>query len=74
MKAAVLVDLNQPLVVADLEMPKELAFGQVLVKVHYSGICGAQINEIGGRRGRTSFCRICSATKGRRRSSISGRA
>ena len=55
MKAAVLVDLNQPLVVADLEMPKELAFGQVLVKVHYSGICGAQINEIEGAKGPDKF-------------------
>jgi len=55
MKAAVLVDLNQPLVVADLEMPTELAFGQVLVKVHYSGICGAQINEIEGAKGPDKF-------------------
>jgi len=55
MKAAVLVDLNQPLVVADLEMPKALAFGQVLVKVHYSGICGAQINEIEGAKGPDKF-------------------
>ncbi len=55
MKAAVLVELNQPLVVADLELPGELAFGQVLVKVHYSGICGAQINEIEGAKGPDKF-------------------
>ena len=55
MKAAVLVELNQPLVVADLEMPEELTFGQVLVDVHYSGICGAQINEIEGAKGPDKF-------------------
>ena len=55
MKAAVLVELNQPLVVADLELPPALAFGQVLVQVHYSGICGAQINEIEGAKGPDKF-------------------
>ncbi len=54
-KAAILVELNQPLVVADIELPKELCFGQVLVKVHYSGICGAQINEIEGAKGPDKF-------------------
>lgn len=51
MKAAILVEQHKPLVVADVELPKELSFGQVLVKVHYSGICGAQINEIDGAKG-----------------------
>lgn len=55
MKAAILVGINQPLVVADIELPRELAFGQVLVKVHYSGICGAQINEIEGAKGPDKF-------------------
>ena len=55
MKAAILVELNQPLVVADIEPPCELAFGQVLVKVYYSGICGAQINEIEGAKGPDKF-------------------
>jgi S-(hydroxymethyl)glutathione dehydrogenase/alcohol dehydrogenase len=32
-----------------------LSFGQVLVKVHYSGICGAQINEIEGAKGPDKF-------------------
>ena len=30
---------------------RTLSFGQVLVKIHYSGICGAQINEIEGAKG-----------------------
>lgn len=55
MKAAVLVELNKPLVVADVEMPKELMFGQVLVDIHYSGICGAQLNEIDGAKGPDKF-------------------
>ena len=55
MKAAILVETNQPLVVADIEPPRDLSFGQVLVKIHYSGICGAQINEIEGAKGPDKF-------------------
>jgi S-(hydroxymethyl)glutathione dehydrogenase/alcohol dehydrogenase len=55
MKAAILVEINQPLVVADVELPRGLAFGQVLVQIHYSGICGAQINEIEGAKGPDTF-------------------
>jgi S-(hydroxymethyl)glutathione dehydrogenase / alcohol dehydrogenase len=51
MKAAVLVATKQPLELAELDLPEELAFGQVLVKIHYSGICGAQVNEIEGVKG-----------------------
>lgn len=54
-KAAVLVELNKPLVVADLELPGKLDFGQVLVKLLYSGICGAQFNEIEGAKGPDKF-------------------
>ncbi len=55
MKAAILVALNKPLVVADIELPSRLSFGQVLVKVYYSGICGAQFNEIEGAKGPDKF-------------------
>jgi S-(hydroxymethyl)glutathione dehydrogenase/alcohol dehydrogenase len=55
MRAAILTELNAALAVADLQMPETLAFGQVLVKVHYSGICGAQINEIEGAKGPDRF-------------------
>lgn len=55
MKAAILVELNKPLVVTEIKMPEELSFGQVLVKVNYSGICGAQINEIEGAKGPDKF-------------------
>lgn len=54
-KAAILVEQNQPLVVAEVKLPRELSFGQVLVKVRYSGICGAQINEIEGAKGPDKF-------------------
>jgi S-(hydroxymethyl)glutathione dehydrogenase/alcohol dehydrogenase len=55
MKAAILVELNQPLTVAEIDPPRDLAFGQVRVKIHYSGICGAQINEIEGAKGPDKF-------------------
>jgi S-(hydroxymethyl)glutathione dehydrogenase/alcohol dehydrogenase len=54
MKAAVLVELNAPLVLADLEMPA-LDVGQVLVKIQCSGICGAQLGEIAGVKGPDKF-------------------
>ena len=55
MKAAILVENHAPLVVADLLMPESLDFGQVHVRIHYSGICGAQINEIDGAKGPDKF-------------------
>jgi len=55
MKAAILVESNKPLVVGDIDIPSSLEFGQVLVKVHYSGICGAQINEIEALKGPDKF-------------------
>jgi D-arabinose 1-dehydrogenase-like Zn-dependent alcohol dehydrogenase len=54
-KAAILVEQHKPLVVAEVKLPEALSFGQVLVKVHYSGICGAQINEIEGAKGPDKF-------------------
>ncbi|OGQ06027.1 MAG: dehydrogenase [Deltaproteobacteria bacterium RIFCSPLOWO2_01_44_7] len=55
MKAAILVKSHEPLVLADIELPRELSFGQVLVKVLYSGICGTQINEIDAVKGEDKF-------------------
>ena len=51
MKAAILVKNKRPLVVDQIELPKKLKFGQVLVKIFYSGICGSQINEIDATKG-----------------------
>ena len=54
-KATILVAQRAPLEVVELDLPEELSFGQVLVKVHYSGICGSQINEIEGAKGPDKF-------------------
>lgn len=50
-KAAILVEQNKPLVVDTITLPGTLEVGQVLVKIHYSGICGSQIGEINGAKG-----------------------
>ena len=55
MKAAILEESRKPLTVGEVELPSELQFGQVLVKLHYSGICGAQINEIDAVKGPDKF-------------------
>jgi S-(hydroxymethyl)glutathione dehydrogenase/alcohol dehydrogenase len=54
-KAAILVQQHAPLELAEIATPDRLRYGQVLVKVHYSGICGAQINEIEGAKGPDKF-------------------
>ncbi|MDC3089823.1 zinc-binding dehydrogenase [Candidatus Pelagibacter sp.] len=55
MKSAILVKSRKPLVVVDIDLPEKLDFGQVLVKVCFSGICGAQINEIDAVKGPDKF-------------------
>ena len=55
MKAAILLESNKPLIVDDIEYPNELDYGQVLVKLFYSGICGAQLNEIHAIKGEDKF-------------------
>jgi S-(hydroxymethyl)glutathione dehydrogenase/alcohol dehydrogenase len=50
MKAAVLYELNKPLKIEDVTIP-ELVLGQVLVKIHFSGVCHKQLEEIRGKRG-----------------------
>ena len=42
MKAIVLEELNQPLALREVGLT-ELKFGQVLVKVLVSGLCGSQL-------------------------------
>jgi len=55
MKAAILVESGKPLVVADIDLPERLEYGQVLVRVHASGICGSQIGEIDAVKGPDKF-------------------
>jgi S-(hydroxymethyl)glutathione dehydrogenase/alcohol dehydrogenase len=54
MKAVVLEELNQPLALREVGLT-ELKFGQVLVKVLVSGLCGAQLREIKGHKGNEKF-------------------
>lgn len=49
--AAILVQQNAELAIAEIDLPATLAVGQVLVKLRYSGICGSQIGEIDGVKG-----------------------
>ena len=54
-KAAILTEQRKPLVVADIDLPQQLEVGQVLVRIHTSGICGSQIGEIDGAKGEDKF-------------------
>ena len=54
-RAAILERSGQPLVVDEIEWDGPLAPGQVLVRMRYSGICGAQINEIDAAKGPDRF-------------------
>ena len=55
MKAAILVENKKPLIVDDITFKDKLNVGQALVKIHYSTICGAQINEIDAIKGKDNF-------------------
>ena len=54
MKAAVLEQINAPLAIKEVDLTP-LKFGQVLVKVLVSGLCGAQLHEIRGYKGNEKF-------------------
>lgn len=55
MKAAILVEQKKPLVIDEIHLPSTLEVGQVLVKIHFSGICGSQLGEIDGTKGEDKF-------------------
>ena len=55
MKAAILVKQGSDLVVDEVTLPRKLNVGQVLVKMSVSGICGSQLGEIDGRKGKDFF-------------------
>jgi S-(hydroxymethyl)glutathione dehydrogenase/alcohol dehydrogenase len=52
--AAILVAQRQPLVIDEVEIPP-LSYGQVLVEIHVSRICGSQLGEIDGVKGPDRF-------------------
>jgi S-(hydroxymethyl)glutathione dehydrogenase/alcohol dehydrogenase len=49
-KAAILTELNQPLVIEDIQIP-DLEYGQVLVRIEATSVCGSQIGEMRGVKG-----------------------
>ena len=51
MQAAILAQSGQELIIDEVTLPEQLDIGQVLVKIHYSGICGSQIGEIDAIKG-----------------------
>ena len=55
MKAAVLIHSREKLKILDITIPKKLEYGQVHVKISYSGICGSQINEIDAKKGKDKY-------------------
>lgn len=50
MNAAILFEQNQPLRIEAVSIP-DLREGQILVKIHHSGVCHSQLNEIRGEKG-----------------------
>ena len=53
--AAILVEQNKDLIVDKVKLPDELKIGQILVEIHVSGICGSQLGEISGVKGKDKF-------------------
>ena len=54
-KAAILNKLNSPLIIDTIRFNDQLYTGQVFVKLHYSGICGSQLGEIQGVKGKDNY-------------------
>lgn len=54
-KAAVLREINKDPEIEDVELTTPLKEGQVLVKIHTSGLCGAQLQEIKGEKDNKRF-------------------
>lgn len=54
MKAAILEQINAPLTLGEVGLT-DLMYGQVLVRLLVSGICGSQLQEIAGNKGNAKF-------------------
>ena len=52
---AILVECKKPLEVDFVRLKNPLKYGQVLVKLKYSGICGKQVEEYAGKMGPDQF-------------------
>jgi len=55
MQAAILTEQNQHLIIDEVTLPEKLVYGQIFVKIFYSGICGSQIGEIKGVKGEDKY-------------------
>ena len=63
-KAAILINQLKPLELVHLKFPSRLEKGQVLVKVKKASICGAQIGEIDGVKGKDKWLPHCLGHEG----------
>ena len=54
-KAAIIKKLNSPLIIDYVNFDGMLLSGQVLVRIKYSGICGSQLGEIEGIKGKDKY-------------------
>ena len=54
-RAAVLFKQNNNLKIISIKSKNKLSRGQILVKIFYSGICGSQLGEISGVKGKDKF-------------------
>ena len=61
-QAAILVEPNR-IVIDDISLPP-LKPGQVLVEIHYSGICHTQLSEVRGHRGHDPYLPHCLGHEG----------
>ena len=53
--AAILFNQKKKLRVMNITPKNELQYGQVMVKIKYAGICGSQIGEILGVKGKDHY-------------------
>lgn len=61
--AAILVKTGSDLLIDEIEIPK-LKYGQVLVKINFSGLCGTQLSEIKGDKGVDNWLPHCLGHEG----------
>ncbi|OUU53604.1 MAG: hypothetical protein CBC25_00045 [Pelagibacteraceae bacterium TMED65] len=54
-KAAILFKQGKPLLIKRIELPEKLLYGQILIKNFYSGVCGSQLGEIDGVKGKDRY-------------------
>ena len=52
---AILVKNKKPLVIGTFYFPDRLYKGQVLIELIYSGVCGSQLGEIDGVKGKDNY-------------------